>query len=331
MALVKLYDLARMTTATTGTITIVLGAAATVNGVLFLTFAQAGVSDGETVRYAINDNGASEIGYGVYTAAGTTLTRNVTSSTNSNNPISLSGQAQVFITAGASDHPFNVDSGGASMTLKSGITTTKFPSGEVLDFGSANYTITHSAGKLAFSGAATFGGASIAPATNGATDLGTTALMWGNLFLQSGGVINFNNGNYTLTHSAGVLTASSTINIAATKGLQFTNSSGGTPNWGTNLKSIAANASLSITGTSCMVFLRDESNGGYALVVYDGQAPTIISGSANFTAGSDPGAASSKWWIRNDGGGTTGNVVNRYASTFNISYILISAGSSTLV
>lgn len=91
----KLYNLARMTTATTGTSTITLGAAV----VGCLTFDQAGVQDGETISYAIKDGGNSETGRGVYTASGTTLTRSVLKSTNSNNPINLSGSAEVLITA----------------------------------------------------------------------------------------------------------------------------------------------------------------------------------------------------------------------------------------
>lgn len=83
-----------MTTATTGTGTITLGVA--VSG--FLTFAQAGVADGDIVSYGIRDGANSEVGVGTYTASGTTLTRTVLRSTNSNNPISLSGSAQVAIT-----------------------------------------------------------------------------------------------------------------------------------------------------------------------------------------------------------------------------------------
>ena len=100
-----LYNLARMTTATTGTGTITLGSAATSGGVTFLSFAAAGVSDGDTVTYAIADTNASEIGRGVYTASGTTLTRSVLKSTNSNTAINLSGNAQVFINAAAEDLP----------------------------------------------------------------------------------------------------------------------------------------------------------------------------------------------------------------------------------
>jgi hypothetical protein len=95
----KLYDLARMTTATTGTGTITLGAA--VSG--FLTFAGAGTVDSDVVSYGIRDGVNSEVGTGTYTAAGTTLTRTVTKSTNSNAAINLSGTAEVYITLRAED------------------------------------------------------------------------------------------------------------------------------------------------------------------------------------------------------------------------------------
>lgn len=95
----KLYNLAKVTTPTTGTGTITLGSA--VDG--FLTFAGAGVQNGEEVTYAIKDGSNSEIGRGVYTASGTTLTRSVLKSTNSDAAINLSGNAMVFITAAAED------------------------------------------------------------------------------------------------------------------------------------------------------------------------------------------------------------------------------------
>ena len=92
-----LANIARMTTATTGTGTVTLGTAVS----SFLTFAQAGVTDGQTVAYLIEDgNGTDrEVGTGVYTSAGTTLSRTPTNSTNSNNAIDLSGSAQVAVTA----------------------------------------------------------------------------------------------------------------------------------------------------------------------------------------------------------------------------------------
>ena len=98
--MVKLVNRAKMTTSTTGTGTITLGSA--VDG--FQTFTAAGVANGDTVRYCIEDGTSSfELGSGVFTASGTTLTRVVSESSNSNNAINLSGDAIVFITAIAAD------------------------------------------------------------------------------------------------------------------------------------------------------------------------------------------------------------------------------------
>lgn len=98
--MVKLVNRAKMTTATTGTGTLTLGSA--VDG--FQTFAAAGVSNGDTVRYCIEDGTSNfELGAGVYTHSGTTLTRVVSESSNSGNAINLSGDAIVFITAIAAD------------------------------------------------------------------------------------------------------------------------------------------------------------------------------------------------------------------------------------
>lgn len=44
------------------------------------------------------------------------------------------------------------------------------------------------------------------PATNDGAALGNTSYMWSDLFLASGSVINFNNGDVTLTHSENTLT-----------------------------------------------------------------------------------------------------------------------------
>jgi hypothetical protein len=44
------------------------------------------------------------------------------------------------------------------------------------------------------------------PTTSDSVALGGTSLMWSDLFLASGAVVNFNNGDMTLTHSANTLT-----------------------------------------------------------------------------------------------------------------------------
>ena len=56
----------------------------------------------------------------------------------------------------------------------------------------------------------------LSPVTSDGLALGSTSLMWGDLFLASGGVINFNNGDVTLTHGSNVLTvAGGTLATAA--------------------------------------------------------------------------------------------------------------------
>jgi hypothetical protein len=52
----------------------------------------------------------------------------------------------------------------------------------------------------------------IKPTTSDTVALGTSTRMWSDLFLASGAVINFNAGNATITHSAGLLT--SNVDIA---------------------------------------------------------------------------------------------------------------------
>jgi len=93
MAVLK--NRAKMSTSTTGTGTITLGSAE--DG--YQTFADAGVANADVVRYIIEDGSNFEIGTGTYTSSGTTLTRTVSESSNSNNAINLSGSATVFVGA----------------------------------------------------------------------------------------------------------------------------------------------------------------------------------------------------------------------------------------
>lgn len=97
--MVKLVDRAKMTTATTGTGTVTLGSASTG----YQTFAAAGVSDGNVVRYTIEDGANWEVGSGTYTASGTTLSRTPSESSSGGAAINLSGSAVVFVTIAATD------------------------------------------------------------------------------------------------------------------------------------------------------------------------------------------------------------------------------------
>lgn len=98
-------NLVRQTSATTGTGTVTLGAAVTG----FLSVGQAGGVDGTIYSYAIeadyvtNVATSREVGHGILGGSGTTLTRVVSKSTNSNALLSLAGDAQVIIVVAAED------------------------------------------------------------------------------------------------------------------------------------------------------------------------------------------------------------------------------------
>jgi len=99
MAVLK--NRAKMSTSSTGTGTITLGSAETG----YQSFADAGVANSDQVRYVIEDGNDWEIGTGTYTSSGTTLSRIVSESSNSDSALNLSGSATVFITAAAEDLP----------------------------------------------------------------------------------------------------------------------------------------------------------------------------------------------------------------------------------
>lgn len=93
---------ARMTISSSGTGTFTLSAAVAP----FNSFAAVGIKDGQTIAYsAIDGTAGSEKGWGVYNSSTTiTLTRNVFTSTNSNNAIDASSSnTQVFIDPSAAD------------------------------------------------------------------------------------------------------------------------------------------------------------------------------------------------------------------------------------
>jgi|TARA_R100000027_G_scaffold6729_2_gene5263 hypothetical protein len=96
--MVKFADRVSVSTSTTGTGTITLGSAR--SG--YQTFADGGISNGDEVRYVIEDGTAWEIGTGTYTHSGTTLTRTLSSSS-TGSLLNLSGSAYLFISPSAAD------------------------------------------------------------------------------------------------------------------------------------------------------------------------------------------------------------------------------------
>lgn len=229
MATAKLYNLARMSTATTGTGTITLGSAA--SG--YISFATAGVQDGDSITYAIEDGANREIGRGTYTASGTTLTRSVLKSTNAGSAINLSGSAQVFITNAAEDHiagpSASVDSevvlfsgtGGATLKRASATGIAKLASG-VLSAASAGTDYVAPSGALGTPSSGTLTNctglpvAGIAPSTSTALGVGSIELghASANTLSASGGVLSIEGVN-VLTTATGMAQGKHTIWVPA--------------------------------------------------------------------------------------------------------------------
>jgi len=95
---IKFANRVKVNTSTTGTGTITLGSA--VGG--FQTFAQGGILNGNSVRYTIINGNNWEVGTGVYTHSGTTMSRSYEESS-TGSLLNLVGESEVFITTSATD------------------------------------------------------------------------------------------------------------------------------------------------------------------------------------------------------------------------------------
>lgn len=146
-----------------------------------------------------------------------------------NGDVTVTHSANTLAFAGASSgYTFDAtitpaSSDGAALGTSSVMWSDVFlASGAVINFNAGDVTITHSANTLAFGGASsgyTFD-ATITPASSDGAALGTSTVMWADLFLATGAVVNFNNGDVTLTHSADTLTMVGGTLVLPSAGLQ---------------------------------------------------------------------------------------------------------------
>jgi len=108
----------------------------------------------------------------------------------------------------------NIPGGSGSIDGRDGILYVQTYNGINFNVGGTTYIAIASDGTVSTSGGTTFG-STITPTSDDGAALGTTALEWSDLFLASGGVINFAAGDVTVTHSTNTLTVSGGELIAA--------------------------------------------------------------------------------------------------------------------
>ncbi len=121
-------------------------------------------------------------------------------------------------------------------------------SGGVVNWNNGDVTLTHAANGLTFAGAANgyLFDAAVAPSTNDGAALGSATVSWSDLFLASGGVINWNNGDVLATHSANLLAFSGassgyTFDAAISSGAY--SSSGASAGWTTGTAAVGTQSS----------------------------------------------------------------------------------------
>ena len=112
--------------------------------------------------------------------------------------------------AGASSLPISNDAAALGAS-GNGWSDLFLAAGGVINFGTGDVNVTHSTDLLTFTGA-TDGYAfdsNLKPTLDAGATLGISGAAWGDLYLATGGTLNFGAGNWVATHSTGLLTIDS--------------------------------------------------------------------------------------------------------------------------
>lgn len=112
------------------------------------------------------------------------------------------------------------------------------------------------------------------PATSDGLALGTTSKMWSDAFFANGAVVNFNNGNLTMTHSAGAMAATGVWTLAS--------------------------ATATPAGGSTSARLLFGTTAGFG-IYYGSGAPSVSAGQGSLYLRSDGSSTSTRLYVNTDG------------------------------
>lgn len=131
------------------------------------------------------------------------------------------------VAASFTSSAFQIGDANLQLNLNGGTPFLGFDSGDILVYSRAANQYLFQIGSATQVG---IGANLFFPNTTDVVDLGATTLRFGNLFLGSAKKIDFNNGNVTITHSAGTLTTNATLSHTGSETIL---SGTGTPAGGT--------------------------------------------------------------------------------------------------